>query len=47
MTDAVRVEGLWKSYGKKRILKGVDLQVSKGEIFALLGVNGAGKTTTL
>ena len=47
MTDALQVEGLRKSYGKKEVLKGVDLRVRKGDIFALLGVNGAGKTTTL
>lgn len=47
MTDALRVTGLRKSYGKKEVLKGIDLCVRKGEIFALLGVNGAGKTTAL
>lgn len=47
MTDALQVKGLRKSYGKKEVLKGIDLCVRKGNIFALLGVNGAGKTTTL
>ncbi len=47
MTDALQVKGLRKSYGKKEVLKGIDLCIRKGDIFALLGVNGAGKTTTL
>ena len=47
MTDALQVKGLRKSYGKKEVLKGIDLRVQKGDIFALLGVNGAGKTTAL
>lgn len=47
MTDALQVKGLRKSYGKKEVLKGIDLCVHKGDIFALLGVNGAGKTTAL
>lgn len=47
MTYALRVKGLRKSYGKKAVLKGIDLCVRKGDIFALLGVNGAGKTTAL
>lgn len=45
--DALYVKNLQKSYGKKTVLKGIDLCVPKGNIFALLGVNGAGKTTTL
>lgn len=45
--DALCVKNLQKSYGKKTVLKGIDLCVPKGNIFALLGVNGAGKTTTL
>lgn len=47
MMDALQVKELWKSYGKKEVLKGIDLRIRKGEIFALLGVNGAGKTTAL
>ncbi len=47
MTSALQVKGLRKSYGEKVVLKGIDLCVRKGDIFALLGVNGAGKTTTL
>ena len=47
MKDAIQVWKLKKSYGSHAVLKGLDLQIKKGEIFALLGVNGAGKTTTL
>ncbi|HOO45876.1 MAG TPA: LPS export ABC transporter ATP-binding protein [Deltaproteobacteria bacterium] len=38
--------GLEKSFGKTRIIKGLDLSCSQGEIIGLLGPNGAGKTTT-
>lgn len=44
---AIEVQGLKKSYGNHTVLKHVDLQIQKGEIFALLGGNGAGKTTAL
>ena len=48
MSDRViDVEGLHKSYGDVEAVKGVDLHVDRGEIFALLGPNGAGKTTTV
>jgi ABC-2 type transport system ATP-binding protein len=44
---AIRVRGLEKSYKKLRVLRGVDLDVARGSIFALLGSNGAGKTTAV
>lgn len=47
MKNAITVSGLTKSYGSHAVLKGLDLQIGEGEIFALLGMNGAGKTTTL
>jgi ABC-2 type transport system ATP-binding protein len=42
---AIQVRGLQKSYKSLQVLKGVDFEVEKGSIFALLGSNGAGKTT--
>ncbi len=44
---AIQVRGLTKSYGKVRALRGIDLEVKRGEIFGFLGPNGAGKTTTI
>jgi ABC-2 type transport system ATP-binding protein len=44
---ALMVQGLQKSYGKVRALRGIDLEVQCGEIFGFLGPNGAGKTTTI
>jgi ABC-2 type transport system ATP-binding protein len=44
---AIHVQGLEKSYGNVRVLRGVDFDVSRGSIFALLGSNGAGKTTVV
>ncbi|MEK3995214.1 ATP-binding cassette domain-containing protein [Psychrobacillus sp. FSL K6-2365] len=41
------VKGLKKSFKEKEVLKGVNFEVQRGEIFALLGSNGAGKTTTV
>jgi ABC-2 type transport system ATP-binding protein len=43
----IRAHGLRKSYGAVEALKGIDLEVAQGEVFALLGPNGAGKTTTV
>lgn len=43
--SAISVAGLVKSYGDNRALRGVNLEIRHGEIFALLGPNGAGKTT--
>jgi ABC-2 type transport system ATP-binding protein len=44
-TTALQVRGLQKSYKEVRVLRGVDFDVTRGSIFALLGSNGAGKTT--
>ena len=45
--QALHVQGLEKSYDKLRVLRGVDFDVPRGSIFALLGSNGAGKTTVV
>ena len=42
---AIRVQGVEKAYGDPPVLRGIDLDVARGSIFALLGSNGAGKTT--
>jgi ABC-2 type transport system ATP-binding protein len=45
--SAIRVQGLEKSYKDLHVLRGVDFDVARGSIFALLGSNGAGKTTVV
>ena len=42
----LRSENIVKIYGKKEVVKGISLEVNKGEIVGLLGPNGAGKTTS-
>src|SRR5215469_14077974 len=42
---AIRIRGLKKDYGETRAVKGVDLDINKGEIFGLIGPGGAGKTS--
>jgi ABC-2 type transport system ATP-binding protein len=44
---AIHVAGLTKSFKKLEVLRGVDFDVARGSIFALLGSNGAGKTTVV
>jgi ABC-2 type transport system ATP-binding protein len=44
---AIEVRGLTMSYADREVLKGVDFEVRRGEVFCLLGPNGAGKTTTV
>ncbi len=46
-SQGIHVLGLEKSYGELRVLRGVDFDVARGSIFALLGSNGAGKTTVV
>jgi len=46
-TPAIHITGLEKSYKKLHVLRGVDLDVERGTIVALLGSNGAGKTTII
>ena len=41
----IKLDGVEKSYGKHQVLKGVTMQVNKGDIYGLVGQNGAGKTT--
>jgi ABC-2 type transport system ATP-binding protein len=44
---AISARGLKKSYGSLEAVRGIDLTVARGEVFAMLGPNGAGKTTTV
>ncbi|HZY45983.1 MAG TPA: ABC transporter ATP-binding protein [Anaerolineae bacterium] len=46
-TSAISIQNLTKSYGKVQALRGVNLEVQRGEVFGFLGPNGAGKTTTI
>ncbi len=43
----IQVRNLHKRFGRKAVLRGVDLSVAEGEVMALLGANGAGKTTLM
>ena len=44
--QVLKAEKLWKSYNKRTVVFGVDLEIQQGEIIGLLGPNGSGKTTT-
>ncbi|MFH6602518.1 ABC transporter ATP-binding protein [Maribacter algicola] len=43
----IKIQGLHKKFGKNQVLSGVDLEIDKGGIFAVLGPNGSGKTTLI
>jgi ABC-2 type transport system ATP-binding protein len=43
----ISIKGLRMSYGSTEAVRGIDLEVARGEVFAFLGPNGAGKTTTV
>lgn len=47
MNEAIRVEGLTKTYNGKIVVNGLNISVKKGTVFGLLGANGAGKSTTI
>jgi len=47
MTDGLRATGLHKSFGDVAALRGIDLEVPRGQLSGFLGPNGAGKTTTM
>lgn len=47
MQPVIHVAGLHKAYGDFEAVRGIDFEVSEGEVFGLLGPNGAGKTTTV
>ena len=43
----VRIDGLVKHYGRVEAVRGIDLEVRRGEVYGFLGPNGAGKSTTI
>ncbi|WP_054954767.1 amino acid ABC transporter ATP-binding protein [Paenibacillus dakarensis] len=45
--DKIRVEGLKKSFGSNHVLKGIDMQVTEGEVVCIIGPSGSGKSTFL
>lgn len=45
MSELLRIKGLAKSFGRKKVLEGFDLAVESGRVYGLLGCNGEGKTT--
>ncbi|HAG44886.1 MAG TPA: ABC transporter ATP-binding protein, partial [Clostridium sp.] len=48
MSDkVVEVKNVYKSFGKKKIIKDLSFSVDRGEIYGFLGPNGSGKTTTI
>ena len=47
MTQVLQLKGLEKCFGANKVLKGIDLDVSEGEVIALIGASGSGKSTLL
>jgi len=47
MSNMIKLEGITKSFGSLQVLKGIDLEINKGEIVSIVGPSGAGKTTLL
>jgi polar amino acid transport system ATP-binding protein len=47
VTEVLRLENIWKSYGETEVLRGIDLTVDSHEVVALIGASGSGKSTLL
>lgn len=47
MNEWIKAEGIYKRYGDLEVLKGIDLDIKKGEVISIVGSSGAGKTTLL
>ena len=45
--EAVRIEGVWKSFGELEVLRGIDLSLAEHEVVCLIGASGSGKSTLL
>ena len=43
----IKTEGLCKSFGKIEVLKGIDIEIKKGEVVVIIGPSGSGKSTFL
>lgn len=47
MVEVLKVENLWKSYGRQEVLKGISLGLSEGESKIIIGLSGTWKSTLL
>jgi len=47
VTDALAVDGVWKSFGRAVVLRGIDLTLAEHEVVCLIGASGSGKSTLL